>query len=124
MGLGTGSGAIAVTIALERGDADVRASDISVGALDTARQNAAELDAKVEFAQGSWFDTDRPSEGGYDVIVSNPPYIENGDEHLSQGDLRFEPQNALTDFFRRPQPYSPHYPRSPQIPESQRLAAV
>ena len=54
MGLGTGSGAIAVTVALERVDADVRASDISVGALDTARQNAAELDAKVEFAQGSW----------------------------------------------------------------------
>ena len=96
--LGTGSGAIAVTIALERVDADVRASDISVGALDTARQNAAELGAKVEFAQGSWFDTDRPSEGRYDVIVSNPPYIEDGDEHLSQGDLRFEPQNALTDF--------------------------
>ena len=96
--LGTGSGAIAVTVALERVDADVRASDISVGALDTARQNAAELGAKVEFAQGSWFDTDRPSEGRYDVIVSNPPYIEDGDEHLSQGDLRFEPQNALTDF--------------------------
>ena len=56
--LGTGSGAIAVTVALERVDADVRASDISVGALDTARQNAAELGAKVEFAQGSWFDTD------------------------------------------------------------------
>ena len=87
-----------VTVALERVDADVRASDISVGALDTARQNAAELGAKVEFAQGSWFDTDRPSEGRYDVIVSNPPYIEDGDEHLSQGDLRFEPQNALTDF--------------------------
>lgn len=96
--LGTGSGAIAVTVALERVDADVRASDISTGALDTARQNAAELGAKVEFAQGSWFDTDRPSEGRYDVIVSNPPYIESGDEHLSQGDLRFEPQNALTDF--------------------------
>ena len=95
---GTGSGAIAVTVALERVDADVRASDISVGALDTARQNAAELGAKVEFAQGSWFDTDRPSEGRYDVIVSNPPYIEDGDEHLSKGDLRFEPQNALTDF--------------------------
>ena len=60
------SGAIAVTVALERVDADVHASDISVDALDTARQNAAELGAKVEFAQGSWFDTDRPSEGRYD----------------------------------------------------------
>ncbi|MGN6932701.1 HemK family protein methyltransferase, partial [Neisseria sp. P0013.S004] len=93
----TGSGSIAVTVARERVDAGVRASDISTGALDTARQHAAELGAKVEFAQGSWFDTDRSSEGRYDVIVSNPPYIENGDEHLSQGDVRFEPQNALTD---------------------------
>ncbi|VTX90311.1 Release factor glutamine methyltransferase [Neisseria subflava] len=96
--LGTGSGAVAVTVALERPDAFVRASDISLSALETARKNAADLGAAVEFAHGSWFDTDRPSEGRYDVIVSNPPYIEDGDAHLSQGDLRFEPQNALTDF--------------------------
>lgn len=96
--LGTGSGAVAVTVALERPDAFVRASDISPPSLETARKNAADLGARVEFAHGSWFDTDMPSEGKWDIIVSNPPYIENGDKHLSQGDLRFEPQIALTDF--------------------------
>ncbi|WP_373753778.1 peptide chain release factor N(5)-glutamine methyltransferase [Neisseria weixii] len=97
--LGTGSGAIAVTIALERPDAEVRASDISSGALQTAQSNAQYLEAAVEFSLGSWFDVDRPSEPySYDVIVSNPPYIEAEDEHLQQGDLRFEPPAALTDF--------------------------
>ncbi|PSJ81357.1 peptide chain release factor N(5)-glutamine methyltransferase [Neisseria iguanae] len=97
--LGTGSGAIAATIALERPDAQVRASDISSGALVIAKMNAQNLNASVEFASGPWFDVDRPSEPyNYDVIVSNPPYIEADDEHLLQGDLRFEPQRALTDF--------------------------
>ncbi|UOO82149.1 peptide chain release factor N(5)-glutamine methyltransferase [Uruburuella testudinis] len=97
--LGTGSGAVAVTIALERPDARVRASDISRAALAVAAQNAQALGATIEFAHGSWFAVDRPSEcGSYDVIVSNPPYIEAGDAHLTQGDLRFEPQHALTDF--------------------------
>lgn len=97
--MGTGSGIIAVTVALERPDVFVRASDISLAALDTAKVNAAKLGAEVEFACGSWFDVDRPSEQhDYDVIVSNPPYIEAKDSHLWQGDLRFEPQNALTDF--------------------------
>lgn len=97
--LGTGSGAIGLTVALERPDARVRVSDISKNALAVAQQNAARLGAAAEFAAGSWFDTDRPSEKrSYDVIVSNPPYIEAGDEHLQQGDLRFEPPSALTDF--------------------------
>ncbi|QEY25133.1 peptide chain release factor N(5)-glutamine methyltransferase [Neisseria zalophi] len=97
--VGTGSGIIAVTIALARPDVHVRASDISPAALDTAKVNAAKLGAEIEFTCGSWFDVDRPSEKhSYDVIVSNPPYIEAEDGHLRQGDLRFEPQNALTDF--------------------------
>ncbi|WP_274571002.1 peptide chain release factor N(5)-glutamine methyltransferase [Neisseria leonii] len=98
--LGTGSGALAVSIALERPDADVFASDISEAALAVARQNAQDLGAAVAFAAGSWFAA-MPSENGgrrFDILVSNPPYIEAGDAHLRQGDLRFEPQNALTDF--------------------------
>ncbi len=97
--LGTGSGAIALTIALERPDAQVRASDISPDALAVAAQNARRLGANIEFAHGSWFAVDKPSEQhSYDIIVSNPPYIEAGDAHLHQGDLRFEPPHALTDF--------------------------
>lgn len=98
--LGTGSGALAVTLACERSDAAVFASDVSEAALEVARENARLLGAAAAFGCGSWFDVGRPPEfqGGYDVIVSNPPYIEAGDPHLQQGDLRFEPQNALTDF--------------------------
>ncbi|WP_107688339.1 peptide chain release factor N(5)-glutamine methyltransferase [Neisseria wadsworthii] len=97
--LGTGSGAIAVTVALERPDAQVCASDISREALAVAQENARLLGAQVAFACGSWFDAQCLSESVlFDIIVSNPPYIEADDEHLSEGDLRFEPQNALTDF--------------------------
>lgn len=98
--LGTGSGAVAVTLACERPDAAVFASDVSTAALALARENARLLGAEAAFGSGSWFDVERQAEwsDGYDVIVSNPPYIEAGDPHLQQGDLRFEPQNALTDF--------------------------
>ena len=97
--LGTGSGIVAVTLACERPDASVLASDISPAALAVARQNAADNGADVSFAYGSWFDIDRPSEKhSFDLLVSNPPYIEADDGHLQQGDLRFEPANALTDF--------------------------
>ncbi|OSI15980.1 peptide chain release factor N(5)-glutamine methyltransferase [Neisseria dumasiana] len=97
--LGTGSGAIAVTVALERPDAAVRASDVSPQALNTAEHNARRLGADIKWAAGSWFEAGRPSEyHAYDIVVSNPPYIEAEDRHLHQGDLRFEPQTALTDF--------------------------
>ncbi|MCF7529045.1 peptide chain release factor N(5)-glutamine methyltransferase [Neisseria lisongii] len=96
--LGTGSGALAVSLALERPDAEVYASDISPQALATAQANARRLGANIHFSCGSWFDTDRPSEKPFDILVSNPPYIEQHDPHLNQGDLRFEPQTALTDF--------------------------
>ena len=94
--LGTGSGAVAISIALACPDAIVAASDISQQALDVARQNAADLSARVEFFPGSWYDSvlDQPA---FDVIVSNPPYIAANDLHLEQGDLRFEPGCALTD---------------------------
>jgi release factor glutamine methyltransferase len=94
--MGTGSGAIAVAVAHTRPDADVTALDVSPAALALAQANAAANGARVRFLHSSWFDA---LDGGaiFDVIASNPPYIAAGDEHLSQGDLRFEPVGALTD---------------------------
>nr|WP_257022524.1 peptide chain release factor N(5)-glutamine methyltransferase [Pigmentiphaga litoralis] len=98
--MGTGSGAIAISLALARPDADVVATDVSTDALAVAQKNAISLGALVRFAQGSWFDALNSAglPAVYDVIVSNPPYISSGDAHLDQGDLRFEPRQALTDF--------------------------
>ena len=94
--LGTGSGAIAVSIALARPDAAVVATDISAAALDVAARNALQLGASVSFLQGSWYDA-LSSHADFDVIVSNPPYIAVCDSHLTQGDVRFEPAGALSD---------------------------
>jgi len=93
--LGTGSGAIAVTLACERPDLAVTATDSSEAALDTARQNARALGAAVEFLAGSWFEP--VGDRRFGMIVSNPPYVAARDPHLGRGDLRFEPKHALTD---------------------------
>jgi release factor glutamine methyltransferase len=100
--LGTGTGAIAVAIASMRPDARVWALDRSPQALAVAVRNAERLlDAarpggSVLLQQSDWYTTLDPTLR-FDVIVSNPPYIANGDPHLSEGDLRFEPRGALTD---------------------------
>ncbi|GFZ94330.1 peptide chain release factor N(5)-glutamine methyltransferase [Dyella caseinilytica] len=92
--LGTGTGAIALAIARDRPLAQVIATDASADALAVARRNASRHDIlNVSFVQGDWF---APlGDQRFDVIVSNPPYIENHDPHLNQGDLRFEPMSAL-----------------------------
>jgi release factor glutamine methyltransferase len=93
--LGTGSGAIAVTLACERPGAQVVATDASAAALAVARANAARHGAPVEFREGPWY---APLAGeSFDLIVSNPPYVASDDPHLGEGDLRFEPRLALTD---------------------------
>ena len=93
--LGTGSGALAVTLACERPEARVVATDASAAALAVARANALAHGATVDFREGSWY---APLAGeAFDVIVSNPPYVAAGDAHLGRGDLRFEPRGALTD---------------------------
>lgn len=94
--MGTGSGAIAVAIAHSRPDADVTALDVSEEALAVAARNAQRNKARVHFLHSDWFD----AVGGeqFDLVVSNPPYIARGDRHLSEGDLRYEPSGALTDF--------------------------
>lgn len=92
--LGTGSGALAVTIALERPDLQVNATDLSEGALIVAQNNAQALGAQVQFYQGDWFAAIAPNQM-FDTIISNPPYIAADDEHLQQGDLPYEPELAL-----------------------------
>lgn len=94
--LGTGSGAVAISMALARPGMAVTATDISDAALAVARRNATALGAKVEFFSGNWYHA-LPEGKVFDVIVSNPPYIAASDTHLEQGDLRFEPRQALTD---------------------------
>jgi release factor glutamine methyltransferase len=100
MDMGTGSGAIAVAIAHGRPDADVTALDVSAAALAVASRNAAlhlPAPAKpVNFIESNWY-SGLSALHSFDMIVANPPYIVAGDEHLSQGDLRFEPVDALTD---------------------------
>ncbi|MFN3703922.1 peptide chain release factor N(5)-glutamine methyltransferase [Thermomonas sp.] len=93
--LGTGSGAIALAIARERPRAEVVATDASRAALDVARGNAQRNGlGNVVFRPGSWWEP--LGDEVFDLIASNPPYIAEGDPHLEQGDLRFEPSMALS----------------------------
>ena len=91
--LGTGTGCIAITLALECPGVLVCAIDASKAALDVAQSNAQRLNANVRFLHSDWYAA-VPGET-FDVIVSNPPYIAAEDAHLTQGDLRFEPPAAL-----------------------------
>jgi release factor glutamine methyltransferase len=91
--LGTGSGVVAITLALERGHCVLTAVDQSPDALAVARANAQRLGASVQFLHGDWFN---PCVGQrYALVVSNPPYVATDDPHLQQGDLRYEPLAAL-----------------------------
>jgi release factor glutamine methyltransferase len=92
--LGTGSGAIALAIAKHRPQAHITALDASQAALDIAIENAQSFKiSNVNFILSDWFGSLKDQK--FDVIVSNPPYIEANDVHLTQGDLRFEPISAL-----------------------------
>ncbi|NBS95557.1 MAG: peptide chain release factor N(5)-glutamine methyltransferase [Betaproteobacteria bacterium] len=112
--LATGSGAIAISMALARPDLAVLATDISLTALAVAQCNARELGATIDFAAGDWYEALEPriavlpdpigsappsrtaaDHGRFDRIVANPPYIAQQDPHLQRGDLRFEPPGAL-----------------------------
>ena len=97
--LGTGSGAIAVALAHARPDLHLVASDRSAAALAIARRNAAALlgpraGGTIDWREGSWWSVAGAGER-FQVIVSNPPYIAERDAHLTRGDLRFEPRQAL-----------------------------
>ncbi len=91
--LGTGSGCIALTLALERPDCAVTAIDLSPAALAVARENARRLGARVDFRPSDLYSA---LDGeAFDLIVSNPPYVAEGDVHLASGDLPWEPRLAL-----------------------------
>ncbi|MFM2485244.1 peptide chain release factor N(5)-glutamine methyltransferase [Celerinatantimonas yamalensis] len=91
--LGTGTGAIAIAIAHERPSVNVSAVDIREDALQLAKHNAELNQVNVNFRLSSWFNELAGEK--FDVIVSNPPYIDAEDPHLQQGDVRFEPSSAL-----------------------------
>ena len=95
--LGTGSGIIAIAIAKHRPLAEISAVDASENALEVAKENARRLlsgrVASIKFIRSDWFDA--VANTAFDMIVANPPYIDDDDPHLAQGDLRFEPREAL-----------------------------
>jgi release factor glutamine methyltransferase len=91
--LGTGSGCIAITLALEIPSAQVCAVDASEAALLVAGKNAERLGASVRLLQSDWFGS--LSGESFDLIVANPPYIAERDPHLGVEDLRYEPRPAL-----------------------------
>jgi release factor glutamine methyltransferase len=106
--MGTGAGAIAISLASEKPDWNITASDISSAALTLAKENSEALNTKnITFIQSDWFkNIKRPAFDGkpfderqdkrkFDIIVSNPPYIAIDDPHLAEGDVRFEPETAL-----------------------------
>ena len=92
--LGTGSGAIALAIAHERPRCRIIATDMSARALAIAAANADRLGiGNVSFVHGNWCDP--LAHARLDLLISNPPYIEDSDVHLGRGDVRFEPRAAL-----------------------------
>jgi protein-(glutamine-N5) methyltransferase, release factor-specific len=92
--LGTGTGAIALALASERPDCQVTAVDVMPDAVALAQRNLARLGfSNVQINQSSWFSA--LAQHTFEMIVSNPPYIDEHDPHLSQGDVRFEPLTAL-----------------------------
>jgi release factor glutamine methyltransferase len=95
MDLGTGTGAIALALASERPKWQVWGADRIPAALDLAKRNAKRLQLEqITWLLSDWFEK-VPKQLQFDLIISNPPYIDNADPHLQQGDVRFEPHSAL-----------------------------
>ncbi|MGJ8524935.1 Release factor glutamine methyltransferase [Halomonadaceae bacterium LMG 33818] len=94
--LGTGTGAIALAFASHRPAWQITATDRIEGAVALAAENAAALGlSNVRCIQSDWFSADALAGQRFDLILSNPPYIDGQDHHLDEGDVRFEPRSAL-----------------------------
>jgi release factor glutamine methyltransferase len=93
--LGTGSGIVAISLALECPTATLVAVDVEKGAISIARNNAGRLGACIDFHHSDWFSALAGQR--FDLIVSNPPYVAGGDPHLAHDGLPFEPRIALSD---------------------------
>lgn len=94
--LGTGSGALGVTLKLECPGAEVWATDVSGAALAVARGNAETFGAEVRFREGSWFGAFGEGDGPFDLIVSNPPYIDDATMETLEREVRdFDPDISL-----------------------------
>ncbi len=91
--LGTGTGAIALALASEQRGWQIMASDRIEEAVALARDNSQRLGLPITVVQSHWFD--QIPAGTFDLLISNPPYIPASDRHLSEGDVRFEPESAL-----------------------------
>ena len=92
--LGTGTGAVALSIASERPDWKVMGLDFKDEIVELARRNALKHSINCLFVQSDWYAS--LNEVTFDLIVSNPPYVEQDSPYLNKGDLRFEPMSALT----------------------------
>lgn len=93
--LGTGTGAIALSLAKENPNCFITATDQAIAALEVANQNSKENSiSNIEFIRSNWFE--KLGSQQFDMIVTNPPYIKENDPHLKLGDVRFEPLSALT----------------------------
>jgi release factor glutamine methyltransferase len=91
--LGTGTGAIALALASEKPGWQIMASDRIEEAVELARENSHTLQLPITVVQSHWFG--QIPESGFDLLISNPPYIPASDGHLHEGDVRFEPPSAL-----------------------------
>lgn len=92
--LGTGTGAIALALASEHPHWQISAVDVADAVIALAKQNASDLKiGNVQFLLSNWFENIPLRK--FDLIISNPPYIDENDPHLTQGDVRFEPRRAL-----------------------------
>jgi len=91
--LGTGTGAISVALLTERPAWKILATEVNAGTLAIARENFSKYNLEIDSVISNWFENIPHDK--FDLIISNPPYIESDDLHLKQGDLRFEPKAAL-----------------------------